>query len=256
MEAQFVRELSLKTPRMQGRDAKAVQRALHRLGDVLEKHGFEEPTAEARYGRITENNVKIFQRHRGIEATGVYDEKTHRALCKEKRRQGGAHEDAVDGFCVWLFKHSQLVDARHRLKRAAMFAYSTAPWHYAGPGSPPDVIAKRMQGVREGLMPSEHPIFEDCSSGFTWLCFVSHIPDPNGRGYDGLGFTGTMVGQGKKVAKPGIGDAVFYGLDSVPDHVSMYLGDGKVWSHGAEGGPFIHAMDVHATPIREFRSYV
>lgn len=256
MEAPFVRELTLSTPRMQGRDAKAVQRALHRLRDKLEKNGYKEPTGEARFGQITQNNVKAFQRHRGIADTGIYDEKTHNALCKDKLAEGGDHQDAVDGFGVWLFKHSQLVDARHRLKRAAMFAYSTAPWHYAGPGAPSAWIAKRMEGVRDGIMPSEHPMFEDCSSGYTWLCFVSHIPDPNGRGYDGQGYTGTMIGAGKKVAKPDVGDAVFYGDPKLPFHVAMYLGDGRVWSHGAEGGPFVHAQDLHDLEICEFRSYV
>jgi hypothetical protein len=245
---------------MQGRDVVAVQRGLHFIRRQLDDAGFQEPPVKGRYDQVMAKNVAIFQKDRGIEDDGVYNEKTHKALgFSFQILPGGKHHPAIDGFGVWLFERCAVVSARHRLKRAAMFAHGTAPWHYAGPGAPAEMQRKRMQGVRDALLPADHPIFEDCSSGFTWLCYVAGIPDPNNLGYNGTGFTGTMVGHGRQVKEPDIGDAVFYkdpGGGSAPGHVAMFLGDDRVWSHGSEDGPFIVDVHGHGTPIHSIRSYV
>jgi hypothetical protein len=82
---------------------------------------------------------------------------------------------------------------------------------------------------------------EDCSSAYTGCCWIAGIPDPNGRGYDGYGFTGTMIRNGRRVDTPQPADAVFYGRDrnGNPTHVAMYVGGGKVISHGSSAGPLL-----------------
>lgn len=61
----------------------------------------------------------------------------------------------------------------------------------------------------------------DCSSSFTLHHKEGGAPDPNGRGYDGQGYTGTLVNRGHWTSNPQPGDAFFYGDQGggVPGHV-------------------------------------
>jgi cell wall-associated NlpC family hydrolase len=75
----------------------------------------------------------------------------------------------------------------------------------------------------------------DCSS-FVTLCYKEGgAPDPNRRGYDGYGFTGTLWPRGVKVYTPRIADLVFYGWgrSGWPTHVALYVGNGEVISFGS-----------------------
>jgi hypothetical protein len=85
------------------------------------------------------------------------------------------------------------------------------------------------------------PLSTDCSS-FVTLCYNwGGALDPNGRGYDGYGYTGTLLDYMKKIpqalVKPG--DLVVYG--SYPgEHVCGVIEGGSdplLASHGQEGGP-------------------
>jgi hypothetical protein len=55
--------------------------------------------------------------------------------------------------------------------------------------------------------------------------------------------TGTLCQHGHAVASPQPGDLVFYGSGAPWHHVAVYVGGGRVVSHGSEGGPFLEAMD-------------
>jgi hypothetical protein len=96
--------------------------------------------------------------------------------------------------------------------------------------------ADRMEGVREKIRPPNWPHHADCSSLATWIYWVSGYPDPNGRGYDGFGYTGTLDDHGVRVSRANIrlGDLVFY---ANPDHVAVYVGRGRVVGFGHQGGP-------------------
>jgi cell wall-associated NlpC family hydrolase len=122
---------------------------------------------------------------------------------------------------------------------------------------------RRMQGVREQIRPPATPQWEDCSSFVTWCCWAAGAPDPNGRDYDGFGFTGTQIGNGTMVsldqAQPG--DLVFYGNKVDPDpqggikHVALYVGNGNVISHGGESGPVLVPVD-YRSDRKLIKSYV
>jgi cell wall-associated NlpC family hydrolase len=74
----------------------------------------------------------------------------------------------------------------------------------------------------------------DCST-FVTLCYkAGGAPDPNGRGYDGLGYTGTMWGRGEAIASPGPTDLAFYGDmgNGIPSHVAIVTERGWVVSDG------------------------
>jgi cell wall-associated NlpC family hydrolase len=97
----------------------------------------------------------------------------------------------------------------------------------------------------------------------TWCYWAAGAPDPNGRNFDGLGYTGTQIGNGTAVtleqAQPG--DLVFYGKKVDPDpqagitHVALYVGNGNVISHGSESGPHLVQVD-YRSDRKLIKSYV
>jgi hypothetical protein len=83
------------------------------------------------------------------------------------------------------------------------------------------------------------PLTTDCS-GFVTLCyFLGGAPDPNGLGYSGRGFTGTLLRHLHETENPRAGDLVVWG--AYPGHhVALVLEPGVdplLCSHGAERGP-------------------
>src|SRR5881275_997788 len=119
--------------------------------------------------------------------------------------------------------------------------------------------ADRMVGIRQHLTVTkgQFPKTCDCSSTAYWMLWDAlHRPygvrdvvtghndwDPNRTIY-----TGTEFNHGKAVVHDSnlkIGDLVFYGDQGggVPEHVSVYIGGGYVFSHGSMGGPYILKLD-------------
>ncbi|HET7507413.1 MAG TPA: NlpC/P60 family protein [Solirubrobacterales bacterium] len=100
-------------------------------------------------------------------------------------------------------------------------------------------------GHREKL-----PLTTDCS-GFATDCFNwAGASDPNGRRYDGYGYTGSMLGACRHIsrgqAEPG--DLVVFGAGS-GTHVVILVGTGSdplVVSHGQEIGPIRCRLSVEA----------
>ena len=83
------------------------------------------------------------------------------------------------------------------------------------------------------------PLTTDCS-GFVTLCyFLGGAPDPNGLGYSGEGWTGTLLRHLHETANPEPADLVVFG--AYPGHhVALVLEPGEdplLCSHGAERGP-------------------
>lgn len=77
----------------------------------------------------------------------------------------------------------------------------------------------------------------DCSAAVTLEWKGGGGPDPNGRGFDGLGYTGTLWGRGDLVRTPAPADLAFYGdmgpeQGHVPSHVALVIGGGDVISFG------------------------
>lgn len=73
---------------------------------------------------------------------------------------------------------------------------------------------------------------DDCSSWFASVYKSAGLPDPSGEDFR-AGYTGTLVANGKQIAKPEIGCAVVYG-SGAGHHVEMYVGPGnKTIGHGS-----------------------
>ena len=102
------------------------------------------------------------------------------------------------------------------------------------------------------------PLSTDCS-GFVTLCYQwGGAADPNGQGFSGYGYTGTILDHCTAI-DPGsaaVGDLVV--LDEGDrQHVVVLVGDGSdpaVVSHGGEYGPILTTLHkeiaAHGPPVR------
>lgn len=127
--------------------------------------------------------------------------------------------------------------------------------------------ARRWEGInrRLSIVRGQIPLYGDCSSTATWMLW-----DAMGRPYGvrdlvnganwRAGYTGTQYTRGKRVVHDKnlkVGDLIFYGNQGggIPQHVCVYVGGGKVFSHGSEAGPFILNLD-YRSDRRMSRRYI
>lgn len=99
----------------------------------------------------------------------------------------------------------------------------------------------------------------DCSETVTLLCRWGGLADPNGQGYNGTGYTGTMLANLPHYDDPkgaATGALVVYG-PGVGEHVSMVLEPGAdplLFSHGSDAGPRLVKLSLertwHQPPVR------
>lgn len=97
----------------------------------------------------------------------------------------------------------------------------------------------------------------DCSSSVTLIYKAAGLPDPNGRGYDGQGYTGTLWPRGTYVngtIQPG--DLCFYGSQDggIPSHVSIAISSTECISFGHT--PIVRASIRYRGDFRGARRYI
>jgi hypothetical protein len=205
---------------MKGWDVLAMQRALVRAKVRSNKPGIY-------FGWRCRAQVKLFQRHVGIMQTGTVNQTTLNHLHKY-----------YDGYGVWLIKHqaqqSKLQQSTSKVQQSVQTAFflmaHASATHYTEDWN------LRMSWFRLKIRPPKFPQYLDCSSACTWYRWVAGLSDPNGFGYNGTGYTGTMLANGTRVTTPQPGDMTFY---QNPDHVAIEVGNGRVISDGSEAGPMI-----------------
>lgn len=92
------------------------------------------------------------------------------------------------------------------------------------------------------LFAAGHGITMDCSESVTLLCRWAGLQDPNGLGYNGSGYTGTLLGHLPHYDDPkdaDVGALVVFG-PYPGHHVCMVLEPGSdplLFSHGSENDP-------------------
>lgn len=225
-----------------GQDVLALKRALHHA-DV---YPGDPKKFTSTFGDSTVKAVKMWQRKwnrkhkKKLAVTGVYNPATHTALATSRH---------YDRYGAWLMSHysapgvSADAQVQRKLVSTALYLIGRANMiHYS---QEVEGRRRRMAIVRDRLHipPLTHEIYEDCSSAVTGLYWLCGLPDPNGRGYDGYGYTGTLVAHGQHVSlSPGawkIGDLLLYGSSVFnTHHVTMLISTGgAVFSHGQEAGP-------------------
>jgi hypothetical protein len=234
-----------------GRDVVAVKRAWRKVPppDTLISNRTRV------YGPGAVRACKKFEKMKHIHIDGVYGLEAHLKLAPY-----------FDAYGAWLMSQQKKMlekpHPREQLVAAAMalrnYEIQTGRVGYTQGGM-------RMTIVRHHLHVSDyggHPyIYEDCSSAVTGYFWQCHLPDPNGRGYDGEGFTGTLCQHGVPVASPLPGDLIFYGYGYPWKHVAIAVGDDpfkpatRCVSHGHQGGPVLSLIH-YRSDVGQYRSYV
>jgi hypothetical protein len=252
-----VRRCRLISEGTQGVDVLAVKRALSRAG-YLRWGSFT-----MLWGPFAVKAARQFQQDNGIApVTGWYGPKTHQKLVK-KHRKGSATVWAYDAYSIALMDQACAELRQMPDKRIDDGIVAEASRLYAH--------RNEIDYVQSRPFPLKSPPFLpgklDCS-GFATVChFVGGAPDPNGRNYDGFGYTGTLMSRGVRCAERDLdpGDLVFYGRTTTakpafpigsPTHVAVFDGDRGVYS---QGGPNRHDRmkrhPVNYWTINHYRHY-
>lgn len=181
------------------------------------------------YGPHFDTAVRTFQRAHRIPATGAIGTRTHAALELAHAKAGGPAFDALAVSLAKDFCHERAQTPEDRVREAIVAAGFYWYSHRSG-------IAYSQHRPIQMPLPPSVPTMWDCS-GFVTACHrAGGAPDPNGRGYDGQGYTGTLMSHGVRVTsvrgmKPG--DLVFYGRTlraspafpvGSPTHVALFVG--------------------------------
>lgn len=224
---------------MAGIDVTAVQRALYfRTTPPIRKY-----KAFGYFGDPMTAQIKELQRRRGIPQSGVYGPVTHECAVNgtmvDGRQIGKNIFDAYGAFLMQK-QEEHLHPSKTRrdlIVEAAYTGYRNRYYiHYAGPGT--SHIPERMAWLQMGTRPPAYPRYVDCSSFAEWCYWVSGAPSPSG--HYSWGTTYTQLPNGRRISYSQLqrGDLIFYGWGS-PSHVTIFVGSGRVISHGMEAGPLL-----------------
>jgi peptidoglycan hydrolase-like protein with peptidoglycan-binding domain len=195
---------------MRGNDVLAMKRALSRAG-----YGRWKPFTKL-FGRNMETLLKRFQRDHGLKSIdGVYGPLSHKLLAR-----------FYDDYGMSLMNDlAYEINARNnpaqKMVSAALEIYNFC--RLTGRGGYTQ-SARRMSIVRNRWRaPFSEKLWlsEDCSSSVTGACWLAGVPDPNGLGYNGQGYTGTLVTHGFRISSPVLGALGFYGSGWPYKHVVM-----------------------------------
>lgn len=201
-------------------------------------NGLPIPTrATQLFGPTAVSQLKKFQRAHSLAADGELGPETLRAL--------GPFFDQYD---FLLYEGYPPGASKEQQARAAMVAYALWGYNHRSEIGYAEYRPMAFMGALEEL-----PVSEDCSTFATKDYKFALVPDPNGMSYDGYGNTDTMRAHGRliQLAQALPGDLVHY---DDPEHVAVYVGSGRVVSHGSEIGPLL--LDAGYRPIAEVRTYL
>lgn len=199
----------------EGPGVRQLQRALVKLRLMTQE---QMNTGPGIFGPITEAALKKFQHAHGVDAIGVYGPKTRAAFVKlgaklapvPKPPPAGALRTKIVAQAKWGVAHKAKI-------------------HYEQ--------SRPMDGINKL---HKLPLNIDCSA-FATLCYKwAGAPDPNGFGYNGLGYTRTLESHMRHIPHAQIhpGDLCLW----QGRHVSVVVAAGPdplLASHGEESGPYL-----------------
>jgi hypothetical protein len=236
--------------------AVATKRTVSRLGrwpwqsfDDTYSNGF----AHGKSGNVGETGVAGVQRQQDIQPSGNLGEKTFTTLryCLVPDEPGFAHggEQAMDAVAcnlideAWQRAHEPPAGVDDVRAAVADFCRrsiaATGPWHYE------QYRAMRYLGTSPDAY-HESDCSEHATEAYYWARKMTGVavPDPNHSGFNGYGYTGTLVDNPRTSSPYKVGDLAIYGASTgSTEHVcTCYVaGDAgsSVWcSHGSEAAPY------------------
>lgn len=227
---------------MKGPDVLALQRALSRAGF----HSWNLRTGQ--FGVQLEKDVKAFQRKNGLIVDGVYGRATHAKLA-------GSYTLFEINLILKVHVETPREKAQRLFLAAAMHLYNVrGSVHYTQGWSRMSIVKRHLATMV--ALNNAGPLYEDCSSSLTGLYYIARVPDPNGFGFNGLGYTGTMAVRGSRwgASLGGLPVAAcgFYGWYPFK-HVVGVVSRGaipRVFSHGSETGPLVLRADYRGLPAQ------
>ncbi|QSQ19981.1 peptidoglycan-binding protein [Pyxidicoccus parkwayensis] len=187
--------------------------AVVELQRLLTAAGFSPGAADGDFGAKTKAAVMDFQRARGLSVDGIVGPATWAAL-------RAPAPTPVSGL-------------REKIVSEAQWGVSNAAGIHYQQLRPMDGINQR----------HKLPLYTDCS-GFVTLCYKwAGAGDPNGLGFNGQGYTGSMLGYLSAVSQSQVkaGDLVLWARNGQGEHVAMVIEPGSdplLISHGEESGPY------------------
>lgn len=216
------------------------------------------------YGEHFADVIEIVRRKRGLTKGRSISINVHNSLM-EARNHNYPAKYAADGKTIAVLK------ARHTILFVSpLEAKVDLGLQYARLLVANNLLIKYLQS--RPMLLYKAPGFArsgDCSDSITKIFYAAGLPDPNGRDFDGQGYTGTLVGQGRFVPLKDIQplDMLFYGYTIVatpafpvgaPTHVAMSMGDfplDRTFSFGSEPGPEWNTIVTYRPP-RYARRYI
>jgi peptidoglycan hydrolase-like protein with peptidoglycan-binding domain len=249
------------TPSKDGKDVIAWKRAVWRGGRWQgPASGFDDAYSNAfahgKSGNVGETGIAGFQRQMRIQPTGYIGKATANAIRSALVPDVFPHagEPLLDAAAVNLLEEyvqeqsQPPPDAADRVRDAiARFCRDSIgaepAWHY--------VQQRPMEYLGTPPSSTHH---SDCSEHATEAYYWARqqtgiaVPDPNGSGYNGYGYTGTLIDNPKAGSPYKVGDLAIYGAStSSTEHVcTCYVGGdaaSSVWcSHGSEAAPYSVAL--------------
>jgi hypothetical protein len=223
-DVEFARDIRQGT---RGKDVVAHKRALSRARPDLYRWAQFNDLAAGDFL----DAVVAWKQSVGLDPTRVVGRRAHETL-EQTRAKNKPDEWAFDSLAVRLAREywTQVTTTpeqrvRDAIVEAALFWYGQR-----------DRIAYVQSRPFEFGTPPWVPSKWDCSAFVTACYKAGGAPDPNGRNYDGNGYTGTLMSQGSRVGsivelKPG--DLIFYGSTTTaspafkvgdPTHVALFVG--------------------------------
>lgn len=237
-----------------GKDVVAHKRAISRWNpDVYPWTDFSNIA-----GEFFMNAVVVFKKQHGLGAERKMGQLAHNALerAHQKYHPRGWAFDARSVELAQEYYDAVTISPEEKIrggiKYAAFFWYMNRM-----------VIHYSQTRPMELLKPPRIPSRWDCSAFATNCHYAGGGPDPNGRGYDRQGYTGTLMSRGSRTNLDGmkIGDLIFYGWSGGkpgfnrgdPTHVAVYVGNNMVISLGHY--PMIYARYTYRSDLNHFRHY-
>jgi len=236
-----------------GDDVTAYKRAVSRAGrwpwDPKNwDDGYADTFAFGTSGNVKDTGVKGVQRQMGIDQTGILGKYTFEALRTSLVPQGIAHagEPLFDSVALELLRGYSKPPPSPTPPTPSGGEQALVDYARSSISNEPKIHYSQNRPMTHLGVPPSQGFTCDCSGHSTGCYYTAGWPDPNHNspGYNGWGYTGTLVNNPKVNPPYRIGDLGLYGTSTGnTTHVVTCFVAGDAWSstwcsHGSEAGPY------------------